>query len=229
MAASAQFLVCSKAFRGVFNPGLLCAAGLAGAILSAAPILAQPAPDAPPAQPAPAPPAPAAPAQPPPVASPPVPSPQVPPPPVPPPPPDAAPVPATPPPPPSPPSTTKLWPDEAKSVLGQQVFTTDGQNAGRLVDVLVDQDAAPRAGIIDFGGFMGLGNRRVSVAWSALRFDPSNKQHPITLTLTPDQLRAAPEYKPASDKPAQVVTPPDPQTPADPQAKPDEQVAPDAK
>jgi hypothetical protein len=208
MTASAWLLVCSTASRAVFNPGRISAAVLAAVVLSAAPSFGQPAPDAPPpdapppGSPEPAAPQPAAPQT------------------------DAPPAPAAPPP---PASTTKLWPDEAKSVLGQQVFTTDGQNAGRLVDVLVDQDGAPRAGIIDFGGFMGLGNRRVSVAWSALRFDPSNKQHPITMALTPDQVRAAPEYKGAPDKPAQVVTPPDPQTPADPQAKPDEQVAPDGK
>lgn len=142
--------------------------------------------------------------------------------------PDQPPQPDAPPAAPAPPSTQKLPADQAKSVLGQQVFTPDGQDAGRLIDVLVDQDGAPRAGIIDFGGFMGLGNRHVSVAWSALRFDPANKDRPITLTLTPDQVRAAPEYK-AAGKPAEVVTPAEPQTPADPQAKPDAQVSPDGK
>lgn len=131
---------------------------------------------------------------------------------------------------PAPTETERIQPEEAKTVLGQQVFTPEGQAVGRLVDVLVDQDGAPRAGVIDFGGFMGLGNRRVSVAWSALRFDPASKDRPIVTTLAPDQLRAAPEYK-AADKPAVVVSPtppqPAPQTPADPQTKPDEQVPPD--
>lgn len=103
-------------------------------------------------------------------------------------------------------ATEHIAPEEAKSVLGQQVFTTDGAAAGRLVDVIVDQDGTPRAGVIDFGGFMGLGNRHISVAWSALHFDPANKEHPITLALTPEQIRAAPDFK-APDKPAEVVTP----------------------
>ena len=53
-----------------------------------------------------------------------------------------------------------------------------------------------RAAIIDFGGFLGVGSRKIAVDWNALRFHPdSAKRDVITLELTRDQVKAAPEYK----------------------------------
>jgi hypothetical protein len=50
------------------------------------------------------------------------------------------------------------------------------------------------AGIIDFGGFLGVGNRKIAVDWNALHF-ALDKKDPIILDLTRDQVKAAPEYK----------------------------------
>ena len=43
---------------------------------------------------------------------------------------------------------------------------------GRIVDVLVDGQGMARAAIIDFGGFLGVGSRKIAVAWQALHFVP---------------------------------------------------------
>jgi hypothetical protein len=65
---------------------------------------------------------------------------------------------------------------------------------GRVVNVVVDQSGQVRAAIIDFGGFLGVGNRKIAVDWNALHFAPGGKD-PIMLDLTRDQVKAAPEYK----------------------------------
>ena len=53
-----------------------------------------------------------------------------------------------------------------------------------------------RAAIIDFGGFLGVGSRKIAVDWSALHFGGGVKREgDIRLALTQDQLKAAPEYK----------------------------------
>jgi hypothetical protein len=44
------------------------------------------------------------------------------------------------------------------------------------------------------------------VHWSTLIFDPAATKRRITLTLTLDEIKAAPEYK-DPDKPAPVVVP----------------------
>lgn len=94
----------------------------------------------------------------------------------------------------------------ALAVLGRPVQGPAGKEIGRIVDVLVDQDGQPVAAVIDFGGFFGVGSRKIAVDWKVLKFAPGNKDSPITLAMEPDQLKAAPEYK--DQKTAPVVTPP---------------------
>jgi hypothetical protein len=105
------------------------------------------------------------------------------------------------------PQVAQLPPDQAIAVLGLTVCTEDGKSIGRLVDVLVDAAGMPEAGVIDFGGFLGVGARKVAVHWATLHFAPANAKQPITLELTPDQIKAVPEYRDSS-KPAPVVLPP---------------------
>jgi hypothetical protein len=97
-------------------------------------------------------------------------------------------------------------PEEALAILGSPVTAPDGKEIGRLVDVLVDATGTPEAGVIDVGGFMGVGARKIAVHWSVLHFAPANAKQPITLDLTLDQLKAAPEYRNPA-KPAPVVLP----------------------
>ena len=63
---------------------------------------------------------------------------------------------------------------------------------GRVVNVVVDRSGQVRAAIIDFGGFLGVGNRKIAVDWNALHFATADH---ITVDLTRDQVKAAPEYK----------------------------------
>ena len=99
-------------------------------------------------------------------------------------------------------------PDTAEAILGQPVTDPDKKEIGRLVDVLVDANGQPQAAVIDFGGFMGVGNRKIAVHWSVLRFTPGDTKHKITVTMTPDQIKAAPEFL-DPNKAASVVTPAD--------------------
>ena len=55
-------------------------------------------------------------------------------------------------------------------VLGRQVRSIAGEDMGRVVNVVVDQSGQVRAAIIDFGGFLGVGNRKIAVDWNALHF-----------------------------------------------------------
>jgi hypothetical protein len=93
-------------------------------------------------------------------------------------------------------SVTVLGSWQAQGVLGREVRSMADENMGRIVDVIVDRAGQARAAIIDFGGFLGVGSRRIAVDWNALRFRPDSvKRDVITLELTRDQVKAAPEYK----------------------------------
>src|SRR5262249_49674938 len=100
-------------------------------------------------------------------------------------------------------STTKAEPSavvvntqDAQPVLGKSVRSSAGEDMGRLVDIIVDRAGGPRAALIDFGGFLGVGSRTIAVDWKALHFSPDDpKGNVITLELTRDQVKAAPEFK----------------------------------
>jgi hypothetical protein len=93
------------------------------------------------------------------------------------------------------PEVTVLNNHEVEGILGRQVLSAANENMGRIVDVLVDRGGQVRAAIIDFGGFLGVGSRKIAVDWNALHFPPPAKRGArITLELTRDQVKAAPEY-----------------------------------
>jgi hypothetical protein len=95
-----------------------------------------------------------------------------------------------------PPSVTVIGARDAHGVLGRDVRSPSDQDMGRIVDVIVDREGQVRAAVIDFGGFLGVGSRRIVVDWNALHFGSiASKSDSITLELTQEQVKAAPEYK----------------------------------
>jgi hypothetical protein len=94
------------------------------------------------------------------------------------------------------PSVTILGSRQAQSILGKEVRSSANENMGRIVDVIVDHGGRARAAVIDFGGFLGVGSRKIAVDWNALSFAPAgDKRDVVTSELTRDQVKAAPEYK----------------------------------
>ena len=101
------------------------------------------------------------------------------------------------------PSVTILGSRQAQSVLGKDVRSSANENMGRIVDVIVDRAGRVRAAVIDFGGFLGVGSRKIAVDWGVLSFaSDDSKRDVVMLELTRDQVKAAPEYK---DKQSVVV------------------------
>jgi hypothetical protein len=95
-----------------------------------------------------------------------------------------------------PPSVTVIGARDAHGILGREVRSAADENMGRIVDVIVDRSGTVRAAVIDFGGFLGVGSRKIVVDWGALHFGQvTNKKESITLELTLEQVKAAPEYK----------------------------------
>lgn len=94
------------------------------------------------------------------------------------------------------PEITVLNRHEVEGILGREVRSATNENMGRIVDVLVDPSGQVRAAIIDFGGFLGVGSRKIAVDWSVLHFPPPGKPDAyISLELTRDQVKAAPQYQ----------------------------------
>jgi hypothetical protein len=95
------------------------------------------------------------------------------------------------------------------------VHDSSGQEVGRVVDVIVDPAGQPRAIVVDTGGFLGVGARRVAVDWASVHVPPpGSKDDTIAIDLGDDQVKSAPEYMDRS-KPATIVG-----LPTDPATKP---------
>ena len=86
--------------------------------------------------------------------------------------------------------------NQLESVLGRAVRTRVEEDVGRIIDLLADRHGRVQAAVIELGGFLGIGTRKIAVEWSALRFESDGKQ-PVIVEMTRDQLRVAPEYKPS--------------------------------
>ena len=92
------------------------------------------------------------------------------------------------------------------SILGKNVYSPKGEELGRVVDLLADPQGRVRVAIVDFGGFLGVGTRRIAVDWPLLHFSPGDKDKPLMLTVTREKLQSAPEYKDAGSP--RVLMPP---------------------
>jgi hypothetical protein len=99
------------------------------------------------------------------------------------------------------------WPGRSLfAVLGKELHGAEGSDIGQIAEILVDVWGQPRAVIVNFGGFLGIGGRQVAVDWRALQFYWAGQQPVVETDLAPSQVAQAPQYKP-TDQPVTIVAP----------------------
>jgi sporulation protein YlmC with PRC-barrel domain len=92
--------------------------------------------------------------------------------------------------------TIVLDSQDVQGVLGKEALSRTGEKMGQIVDVIVDKSGRIRAAIIDFGGFLGVGSRKIAVDWRAVHFVAGGKTIRIILDLTREDVVGSHEYKP---------------------------------
>jgi len=85
---------------------------------------------------------------------------------------------------------------ELTGLLGEVLLGPGEASLGHIVDVLADGQGHLRAVVVDVGGFMGVGNRKVAVAWAALHFAASDKGPVISIMIPPDRIKSWADYIP---------------------------------
>jgi hypothetical protein len=113
---------------------------------------------------------------------------------------------------PAPPRPENLEPLAARDysgVLGKKIIGPDGKELGLLVDVLVDGQGRPVAAIVDFGGFLGVGSRKIAVDWRLLKLSPGQPDWKISLNLGRAEIQGVPEYSPGAVSDKMVGPPPE--------------------
>ena len=83
----------------------------------------------------------------------------------------------------------------ANDLMGTTVYDTQSRNVGEVADVIVTQDGQLDAVVIDVGGFLGIGEKPVALAFDSLdiRRDENDQLAAFT-SFTEEQLNNAPEY-----------------------------------
>lgn len=97
----------------------------------------------------------------------------------------------------------------ADNLTGATVVGPDGEDIAHVGDILLTEDGQVDAMLIDFGGFLGMGEKRIAVTLDNLDFAANENGDLIIQTdFTREQLEAQPEYNEQTyaDDPAQRAT-----------------------
>jgi len=97
---------------------------------------------------------------------------------------------------------------KASDLIGMKVQGTDGKNLGKIRDLVIDPDGDIQYAVLDFGGFLGVGDKYFAVPWDALQRTDNGKK--IALDTTKRDLKKAPgfdknHWPDLSDRTQQVV------------------------
>ncbi|KEG19271.1 PRC-barrel domain-containing protein [Bartonella bacilliformis] len=80
------------------------------------------------------------------------------------------------------------------SLIGADIYTMEGENIGKVKDVLLRQNNIEGI-IIVFGGFLGMGDRYVVVPSVAIKMTYDDGKWKLITHMTKDALQDAPEFK----------------------------------
>ena len=92
-------------------------------------------------------------------------------------------------------TTTAAAPNAMKgsTLMDLKVKNNANETIGEIDDVIVSTDGKVEQVIVSVGGFLGIGNHKVAIAWQDVKFD-ANREVAL-VNMTKDQLKSAPEFK----------------------------------
>jgi sporulation protein YlmC with PRC-barrel domain len=82
----------------------------------------------------------------------------------------------------------------ASTMLGKEVFGQDEDSIGEVADLVLQDDGQTRAAIIDVGGFLGVGEKRVAIPFNEIQTAQEGDNVKLTVAMSREQLEQAPEY-----------------------------------
>jgi hypothetical protein len=107
----------------------------------------------------------------------------------------------------------------ASKFKGTDVMGANNEKIGDVTDILFDQNGRVLAYVIGVGGFLGIGQKDVALAPNAFRVTNDRNEMKLTLAMSRDELKNAPEFKARSTRDTTPTTgqaPPRDRAPATP-------------
>ena len=81
---------------------------------------------------------------------------------------------------------------KASELIGMKVQGSDGKKLGKIRDLVIGPKGDVRYAVLDFGGFLGIGDKYFAVPWDALQRTENGKK--IALDTTKRDLKKAPGF-----------------------------------
>ena len=82
---------------------------------------------------------------------------------------------------------------KASDLIGKKVQNIDGKKLGDIKDLVINpEDGDVQYAVLDFGGFLGIGDKYFAVPWEALRLTEDQKA--VVLDVSKKDLKKAPGF-----------------------------------
>jgi len=86
----------------------------------------------------------------------------------------------------------------ASSMIGQSIIGPDNKSIGTVADLVMQPDGNTRAALVDVGGFLGIGSKRVAIPFDQIKVAPdsqNNNEPRLTVAMTRAELEQAPAWQ----------------------------------
>lgn len=81
----------------------------------------------------------------------------------------------------------------ANTLEGDKVLTTDGDDVGKIKEIMLDVSSGRVAyAVLSSGGILGIGDKLLAIPWSALTLDTERKC--FLLSVSSERIRSAPGF-----------------------------------
>jgi hypothetical protein len=90
----------------------------------------------------------------------------------------------------------------ARSLLGVNVSNGEA-TIGEVSDLVVTEDGRVEAVVVGVGGFLGIGQKRVALAWDSIKLSEQDGRRVILVSATRGQLEGMPAFKTLEEKRAE--------------------------
>jgi len=85
---------------------------------------------------------------------------------------------------------------DTKDIIGTRIKNTEGKDLGEIDQLLVDtRSGRVTHAVVGVGGMMGVGEKKVVVPWSELKFAPTTEGKKNSITMEQATLDNAPRYE----------------------------------
>jgi sporulation protein YlmC with PRC-barrel domain len=82
---------------------------------------------------------------------------------------------------------------DTRKLIGRNIKNADDETIGEIKSIYINKDGRVDSVMVGVGGFLGMGDREVRIAWSDLKITDNGEK--VMVNMTKDELKAKPEYR----------------------------------